>query len=130
MIRATRMLSSKTLADPRSRKALADLATFAESERMVQLCNLEAMDQLAAWRKSLRPDNLVAYARSGETIAGDTIRAEGAAFHSGSQWYDLTFECQVAPSHDRVVAFAFQPGKPVPQKDWDELGLPSGAEED
>ncbi|MBB6411397.1 hypothetical protein HNQ71_004071 [Mesorhizobium sangaii] len=42
MIRPTEMLSAKTLADPRSRQARADLATFASDERMVQLCNLEA----------------------------------------------------------------------------------------
>ncbi|WP_258589483.1 hypothetical protein [Mesorhizobium sp. AR02] len=36
MIRPTEMLSAKTLADPRSRQARADLATFASDERMVQ----------------------------------------------------------------------------------------------
>lgn len=46
MIRPTEMLSAKTLADPRSKQARADLAKFAASERMVQLCNIEAMDQI------------------------------------------------------------------------------------
>ncbi|RUW89290.1 hypothetical protein EOA35_32920, partial [Mesorhizobium sp. M8A.F.Ca.ET.023.01.1.1] len=46
MIRPTRMLSAKTLADPRSKQARADLEAFASDERMVQLCNLEAMDQI------------------------------------------------------------------------------------
>ena len=46
MIRPAEMLSAKTLADPRSKQARADLAKFAASERMVQLCNIEAMDQI------------------------------------------------------------------------------------
>ena len=50
MIVAKTMLSEKTLADPRSSQARRELATFADSERIVQLCNLEAMDQIEAWR--------------------------------------------------------------------------------
>jgi hypothetical protein len=123
MIRATTMLSGKTLADPRSRSARRDLATFADSERVAQLCNLEAMDQIGAWRHDFRPETVVAYARSNERIVGDTIEADGAAFRSRTEWYDLKFHCEVAPSHDKVVAFAFQVGDPVPRKLWDELGL-------
>ncbi len=40
MIAVKTMLSEKTLADPRSGQARRELATFADSERVVQLCNL------------------------------------------------------------------------------------------
>ena len=130
MIVASTMLSGKTLADPRSRQARRDLATFADSERVAQLCNLEAMDQIHAWRAELRPEKLLAYARSNEKVSGDTIRADGAAFFSRNAWYDLKFSCRISPDHREVLAFAFAVGEPVPKAAWDELGLPAGGDED
>lgn len=130
MVQATRMLSGRILADPRSREARKDLATFSVDERVLQLCNLEAMEQIEAWNTKFRPDNLVAYARSDETIAGNTVKAAGAAFHSGDMWYDLRFDCLLAPNMQEVAAFAFEVGKAVPERDWEELGLPSGPGDD
>ena len=125
MIVARTMLSGKTLADPRSRQARRDLATFADSERVVQLCNLEAMDQVQAWRSDFHPDRLVAYARADPKIAGELIAADGAALRSDGNWYDIRFECQLSPDHAQVVAFRFEVGNPVPRSQWDELGLPA-----
>ena len=124
MIVAKTMLSEKTLADPRSRQARSELATFSDSERVVQLCNLEAMDQVEAWRNDFHPDRLVAYARSDAKMTGDTVVAEGAAFRSRQNWYDIKFKCEVAPDHAKVVAFEFQVGNPVPRDKWEELNLP------
>lgn len=125
MVVARTMLSQKTLADPRSRQARRELATFADGERVVQLCNLEAMDQIAAWRSDFHPDRLVAYARADARLAGDRLEAAGAAFRSSGRWFDVRFDCELAPDHARVVAFRFEVGDAVPRKDWDELGLPA-----
>jgi hypothetical protein len=125
MIVAKTMLSEKTLADPRSGQARRELATFADSERIVQLCNLEAMDQVEAWRSDFHPDRLVAYARSDVKMSGETIVADGAAFRSRNRWHDIRFKCQVTPDHAKVAAFEFQVGEPVPRKDWEELNLPA-----
>ncbi len=125
MIVAKTMLSEKTLADPRSGQARRELATFADGERVVQLCNLEAMDQVEAWRRDFQPDRVVAYARSDAKMTGDTIVADGAAFRSRQKWYDIKFKCEVAPDHAKVVAFEFQVGDPVPRDKWEELNLPA-----
>jgi hypothetical protein len=124
MIVATTMLSGRTLADPRSSQARRELATFADSERMIQLCNIEAMDQVEAWQSEFHPDRLVAYARSEINMSGETIVADGAAFRSGKNWYDIRFKCVVAPDHATVVGFEFQVGHLVPRKDWEKLNLP------
>lgn len=129
MIVATRMLSAATLADPRSRGAVRDLATFSRQERMVQLCNLEAMDQIAAQHDGFRPETVVAYARSDEKISGDELHADGAAFRSRGNWYDLKFRCVLSAAQDRVVAFAFQIGAAVPRSDWEAFGLSENAAE-
>jgi len=125
MIRPTEMLSAKTLADPRSRQARADLATFASDERMVQLCNLEAMDQIRRWRADFQPERVVPYATAEEKIRGTTIAADGAAFRSRKNWYSLKFKCQLARDGESVIGFEFLVGDPVAREKWDEFGLPA-----
>ncbi|PDQ18759.1 hypothetical protein CN311_23215 [Mesorhizobium sanjuanii] len=125
MIRATEMLSARTLADPRSRQARADLATLASDERMVQLCNLEAMDQIRKWRADFQPERVVPYAMAEETISATSITASGAAFRSRRNWYALKFTCELARDGESVTGFAFLVGDPVSKEKWDELGLPA-----
>ncbi|MET3592781.1 MULTISPECIES: DUF930 domain-containing protein [Mesorhizobium] len=125
MIRATEMLSAKTIADPRSRQVRADLATFASDERMTQLCNIEAMDQIHKWRADFQPDRVVAYATAEEKITGTTVMADGAAFRSRRNWYALKFNCALARDGESVIGFEFLVGDPVPREKWDELGLPA-----
>ncbi|MBN9550500.1 MAG: DUF930 domain-containing protein [Alphaproteobacteria bacterium] len=125
MVRATEMLSGKTLADPRSRQARADLATFASDERMVQLCNLEALDQIRKWRTDFRPERVVPYATAEEKIKGTAIKAQGAAFRSRGAWYGLKFNCELGGDGESVIGFEFLVGDPIPRERWDELGLPA-----
>jgi len=129
-VRGTKMLSAAALADPRSAKARREMATLADSERIVQLCNLEAMEQLAAWDAKLDPDYVVAYARSSEMIQGAVLKADGAVVHSKDNWYGLKFKCRLAPLHDTVTAFDFQLGAPVSAAEQEELGLPTEIEDD
>ena len=125
MIRAGEMLSGRTIADPRSRQVRADLATFATNDRMSQLCNIEAMDQIHKWRADFQPDRVVAYATAGEKIAGTKVKADGAAFRSRRNWYALKFNCELAQDGESVIGFEFLVGDPVPKEKWDELGLPA-----
>lgn len=126
MVRATEMLSGKTLADPRSRQARADLATFASEERMVQLCNLEALDQIRKWKAEFQPEQVAPYATADETVKGTPIKAEGAAFRSRGKWYALKFNCELARDGESVVGFEFLVGGQIPRERWDELGLAAG----
>lgn len=123
MIRPTEMLSARTLADPRSRNVRADLASMAVSERRLQLCAVEAMDQIRHWREDFAPDRVVPYATARERISGPHIEADGAAFRSKGNWYGLKFSCDLAGSGEAVTGFAFLVGDPVPRRRWDELGL-------
>lgn len=125
IVRPTRMLSAGALADPRSREARALLPTLDDTERMVQLCDLEAMEQVHAWRDSFHPDRVVAYAMHDLAIAGETVEAGGAAFRSDDAWYNLKFTCRLAPDHTTVAAFEFMVGDPVPRNQWQARNLPS-----
>jgi hypothetical protein len=124
MIQPTSMLSEKTLADPRSREARAALATFAGSERIEQLCGIEAMEQIHAWREAFKPDRIVTYAMAGTKLAGETLVAEGAAFRSERKWYNLKFRCGLSRDYARVVAFEFRVEGAVPEAEWQSHNLP------
>jgi hypothetical protein len=124
MVKPSRMLSEKVLADPRSRKARKELAALAPADQIEQLCGLEAMAQVGAWSKELRPDRIVAYATADPKIEGNAFSADGAALHSKRDWFELKFRCELTPDHKKVAAFEFLMGDPIPRKDWADHSLP------
>ncbi|THA68568.1 DUF930 domain-containing protein [Ensifer adhaerens] len=128
MVQAKRFFSAAILADPRSRQALEGLSQLAADEQIVQLCNLEAMEQVHRWRVDFTPDLLVAYATSDIVLAGRNLRADGAAFRSNGRWFNIKFGCAVAPDIKSVAAFEFQVGDEIPESEWEANFLSAGAE--
>lgn len=124
MVRATAMLSGAALADPRSRQARAALAGMDGDERLIQLCNVEAMSQLHAWRADLDPDQVVAYATADLAIAGGTVSAEGAAFRDHGRWFRMKYRCEAAADPPAVAAFEFAIGEAIPPETWEDYNLP------
>lgn len=128
MVQAKRFFSAAILADPRSRQALEGLSQLAADERIVQLCNLEALEQVHRWRVDFTPDLFVAYATSDMVLAGRNLRADGAAFRSKGRWFNIKFGCAVAPDIKSVAAFEFQVGDEIPESEWAANFLSAGAE--
>lgn len=124
MIRAEKLYSPGILAAPRSRQARKGLAQLAPEERVVQLCNLEAMEQVHRWNADFDPDFLVAYAFSGVKLSGETLKANGAAFRSKRQWWRVAYSCAVTADRTAVAGFAFKVGDAIPRAQWQEIGLP------
>lgn len=118
MIRPTRLLSEQALDSPRSRGLRRSLATLADEERIAQLCDLEAMEQVAAWNPAYRPDRLVDYALSDTRMEGDTLVAHGGAFRSRRQWYEISFRCELDAGQRKVAGFAFHVGEAIPREEW------------
>lgn len=122
MIRATHLMAA-TLADPRSAKAAKAMKTLAASERIVQLCNIEAMEQVHVWNAAFKPDFLVAYATAETRQSGNRVEADGAAFRSKRHWYNLAFTCEARPDLAGVTQFAFQVGDEIPKDEWRDRNL-------
>jgi hypothetical protein len=125
LVKPSHMLSETILADPRSQKARRMMARLSQSVRIGQLCGLEAMAQVAAWKNTFKPDKVVAYATADTKILGNTLLAEGAALHSKEEWFRLKFRCGLTPDHTRVTSFEFLVGKTIPRSDWENHNLPS-----
>jgi hypothetical protein len=125
MVKPSRMLSEAVLAAPQSRKARDKLAMLAPDERVAQICDVEAMAQVGAWSKELKPDRVVAYAMADANLSANSFTADGAALHSKGDWYRLRFKCDLTPDRKKVAGFKFLLGDPIPKKDWADHSLPT-----
>ncbi|RDJ20514.1 DUF930 domain-containing protein [Bosea caraganae] len=125
MVRARRVLSGNVLANPQSRGAREALNQLDDGERIEQLCNLEAMGQVHAWKAEFLPDRVVAYAMAGTKLSRTAMQADGAVFRSRQNWYRLKFKCELSPDRKTIAGFEFSVGDPVPHSDWRALDLPA-----
>jgi hypothetical protein len=120
---ATRILSGGAL-DAIARKSLRSLDGDARFE---QLCDIEAMEQIAsAERTDFKPEKTIAYAVEDTKLAGDTLVADGAAFLSKGHWYHLAFRCRSTPDRRKILSFDFATGGQFPD---DDPSLPAGDED-
>ncbi|WP_223216576.1 DUF930 domain-containing protein [Rhizobium mesosinicum] len=120
---ATELSSAKTLANPRSRVALQLLGTLSSEERYLQLCNLEALEQVSRSRPGSAPDLVAPYAMKPEKVRGNSIEVDGGAFRSKRNWFNIRFHCEVDPAGKTVTAFAFAIGDVIPKDLWQEHNL-------
>ncbi|MBB4235486.1 DUF930 domain-containing protein [Rhizobium esperanzae] len=115
---ARQFFSDKVLADPRSRGAREALRGLAGSERNLQLCDLEALEQVRRTRPDLRPDALAPYAMAAEKVSGSSVEVRGGAFRSQRKWYNIQFKCGLDAGSGKVVSFAFFVGDAIPKDQW------------
>jgi hypothetical protein len=92
------------------RVARRDLGKMTVDTRFEQLCDIEAMEQIARGQKEFKPERAVAYATSDVKVLGNLMIAEGAAFLSEGQWYRLSFRCETSPDRSKVLSFDFATG--------------------
>lgn len=126
LIHASTILSGLALAEPRNRRAREDLPRLNPTERMVQLCNIEALQQVARVRTDFSPEIVSAYAMKELAIGHDTVEADGAAIRGGDDWYALRYRCRLSPGNGSVIAFDFLAGDRLSAARVEELGLAVG----
>ncbi|GAB5374571.1 MAG: hypothetical protein AcusKO_10330 [Acuticoccus sp.] len=117
-VRPQQMLAARLLEDPQNRQARQALANTVDDERVIQLCALEAMEQIAVWDDAFRPHRVNASAMRDTVLAARTLRADGAAFFSRGRWFHVRFACEVSPDLRNVVSFEFAVGGPIPRRRW------------
>jgi hypothetical protein len=123
MHQAGKLFSRQVLADPRSRKARESLRHLVAEERIIQLCNIEAMEQIHRSDAALKPEILVAYAMAEPKFSGTALLVTGGAFRSRRHWYNVQYKCGVSASAADIVSFEFLAGAQIPQADWEEHNL-------
>ena len=122
-ITATQFYSANILREPGMEHIRKALGTLVDSERVVQLCNIEGLEQIRRAEPKYDPDTLVPYAMADMDGSGLTLIASGGAFRSRRKWYGVTFKCTAAADYSGITAFAFKLGDPIPQDEWEEHNL-------
>jgi len=116
-IEATQFFASKILTQ--DKRLAAALPTLGRDERVIQLCNIEALEQIKSAKPEFAPDTLVAYAFGNMTVAVGILTAPGGAFRSRRKWWNVGLKCAVAADYSAVTAFEFTLGDEVPEAEWD-----------
>ncbi|OEO29940.1 hypothetical protein VW23_023680 [Devosia insulae DS-56] len=128
-IRATEFFAGSLLAEPESARLRAAMTTLDGSERLVQLCSIEAIEQIRRARPEFDPDTVVAYAMADMATRDGALIADGGAFRSRREWYEVKFSCAAAADYSAVERFEFSVGGFIPHELWEEHYL-TAAESD
>ena len=129
MVQATELFTNRILTDPDNRQVRETLPLLESTERIVQLCNIEGLEQLHQIKPAPLPDSISPSAFAPTTLTGFTLEAEGAAYRAAQKWYGLRFTCTASPDFSGVEAYAFQVGEPIPEEQWEAHNL-IGEDED
>lgn len=126
MVTSRSFYASARLADPRAKATRKKLEGLLPDERLIQLCNIEATEQLSRARDNFNADAdaVVAYAMSDPLLTATTVSAKGAAVHAGTAWYRLRFDCEVSPDFKAVTSFRYALGASIPPDQWEAHALP------
>lgn len=118
-VRTTDFYAGSLLLEPASAALRAAMTTLDGSERLVQLCSIEAIEQIRRARPEFDPDTVVAYAMADMAVRDGALIADGGAFRSRREWYEVHFSCSAAADYSRVEQFAFSVGNFIPHELWD-----------
>lgn len=117
--RAENFYAGSLLAEPASAMLRAAMRTLADPERIVQLCDIEAMEQVRRARPDYDPDMVVPYAMADMLTSGAALVATGGAFRSRREWYEISFRCTPSASFEAVESFEFTLGDQIPHELWE-----------
>ncbi|WP_417670844.1 DUF930 domain-containing protein [Roseibium sp.] len=120
----SRFYAAEVLNAPASTEARTSLKQATSDEQIVQVCNTEAMEQIAKEEPGAPPDKVIAYARVEIVVQDGSLIANGAAVRRQGNWHELRYHCAVTPGSWAVLAFAYAIGKSIPRHLWDQLALP------
>lgn len=118
-VTASEFYAERLLGEPGMAGVRRELRGLTTSERVVQLCNIEGLEQIRRAAPEYDPDTLVPYAMSPLTASGRTIGAAGGAFRSRRKWFGVAFTCTVGSDLQSVTAFEMTLGDAVPEDQWE-----------
>ncbi|MBJ6133491.1 DUF930 domain-containing protein [Ochrobactrum sp. Q0168] len=115
---ARRLYSKDALSDPRVKQALGKLSP---TDRVIQICSIEALEQIRHQQPGAFPDML---ARAGGSVSSTGLTVSNGAFRSRAQWYGVDFKCQVNAEAMSIQSFSYAIGHAIPESEWGERQLP------
>jgi hypothetical protein len=114
---APKLTQARTLFSTRELQGAAAQTAMAGIPRDVrasQLCATELREQLRHASPPYQPFMLPAY----RLPKGTVLDIKTGAFKTRTQWFNLSFRCEIDADATKVVSFAFSVGEPVPKSEW------------
>ena len=99
-------------------RAISQLQKLDPAERLQQRCDVEAMERIRHDQNAFRPDKVISYTFAEPQLSGDAMKAPGAVFRSGGDWYKLKYKCATSANNIQVKSFEYKLGGLVPRSDW------------
>ncbi|MGN7291882.1 DUF930 domain-containing protein [Rhizobium sp. SAFR-030] len=99
------------------------LDALTPEERREQRCDMEAANRISREAAGYKPDKVIAYTFGDPIEIGNKIKAPGAVFRSGGDWYRLKFKCETAEDGLKVLSFDYKVGSKIPREEWQEYYL-------
>lgn len=127
---ATELFASRILADPQNLEVRDTLPQLESTERVIQLCNIEGLEQLHLARPDVLPDSISSGAFLPVTLKGLTLDAQGAAFRAAREWFSLRFSCTVTPDITAVSDYRYAIGEAIPEAEWESHDLIAADEDE
>lgn len=122
-IEAKRLFTGAILRDPANSQVRETLPTLERTERVTQLCDIEAIEQIRVVNPTSFPDSVEAAAFAETSVTGLSVVAPGAAYRSHRRWYGVNFTCSVAADYASVTTFRFELGEEIPENEWEAHNL-------
>jgi hypothetical protein len=119
MTEATELFANRVLADPQNRQVRETLPLLDHTDRVIQLCTIEGLEQLRVAKPGPLPDSIAPAAFGPTTLLGMTLDAPGAAYRAARLWYALRYTCTVERDLTGVTAFRFAVGEAIPGEEWE-----------
>lgn len=116
--KAKEIHSKDMLSDPRVKQAIGKLPM---KDRMVQVCSIEALEQIRRQKAGAFPDIL---APIGSETQGTRFAVKNGAFRSQGKWYEVRFQCQVNADAMNIEDFRYNIGQAIPESEWQARDLP------
>ncbi|MBU1307708.1 MAG: DUF930 domain-containing protein [Alphaproteobacteria bacterium] len=123
MIHASTFYAAGILADPANTEVRRNFGLLAGSEQLIQLCNMEALEQIRLADTDAAPDAVVGYAFDDLGVDGLTLTANGGAVRVAGQWFRVRYSCVAAADVRGTVAFEYAIGNAIPQDEWEAHNL-------
>jgi hypothetical protein len=119
LISAKQIYSKDTLSDPRVKQAIGKLH---QRDRIIQICGIEALEQIRHSRPGTFPDML---APNAGIVAKTHFTIRDGAFRSRAKWYAVSFDCEVDEEAMNITKFSYSIGKAIPNSEWHSRQLPT-----
>ncbi|MHC5234305.1 DUF930 domain-containing protein [Brucella sp. LJL56] len=118
LTRAREIYSKDAMSDPRVKQALGKLAP---KDRTIQICGIEALEQVRRHQPGAFPDML---AREGGSVSATGLTVSDGAFRSKRKWYAIDFTCKVDAETMVIDTFSYNIGRAIPEGEWARRQLP------